>query len=357
MKAVYFHLVGGAAGDMLLASLIDLGCPLSYLKKELNKLPLKFQIQTKTLRGKFHVPRKKLIFKGPRLKTHKEISKLINRSRLDKDIKKKALGTYEALAKAEAKVHKEKGEVHFHHLGEIDAILEICGFYLALKYLGIEKIYVSSFPLDKPAPATLEILKGKNINPVNCGYETITPTGAALLKEAEQPKGGIQFYSYGIGWGQFNENDYLVAFSCQPSTEKERIIKIETNIDDMNPQAFESIFDALYASGAKEACIEQVIMKKTRPAFVLNVLCAPQDFMKMKQILFEHTTTFGFRYQEYLREILPSQFIYKKTKLGRVKFRKALAGFKKETPEYGDCLKLARRHSLSLLEVYRRLGS
>ncbi|UCG35245.1 MAG: LarC family nickel insertion protein [Candidatus Omnitrophota bacterium] len=355
MKAVYFHIVGGGAGDMLLASLIDLGCPLSYLKKELRKLPLQFEIQTKILKEKHHVPRRKLVFKGPTLKSHKEIATLINKSRLDREVKEKALKAYEILASAETKIHKKKGEVYFHHLGEIDAILEICGFYLALKYLGIDKIYVSSFPLDKPCPATLGILKGKNINPVNFGYETVTPTAAALLKDAQQISGGIQFKSYGIGWGEFNESDYLVAFSCEIKAEQERIIKIETNIDDMNPQAFETLFDALYSGGAKEAYVEQVIMKKSRPAFVLNVLCAPQDFLNLKQILFEHSTTFGIRYQEYLRQILPSQFIYKNTKLGRIRFRKSLDGLKKETPEYSDCLKIAKKHNLSLLEVYRRV--
>jgi len=251
MKAVYFHIVGGAAGDMLLSSLIDLGCPLSYLNKELKKLPLKFEIKTKTLKGKYHLPRKKLTFKGPNLKSHREIATLINKSKLSQDIKKKALGAYGILAKVEAKIHKNN-KAHFHHLGEIDAILEICGFYLALKYLEIDKIYTSSFPLDRPCPATLEILKGKNINPVNFRYETVTPTAAALLKEAQQISGGIQFESYGIGWGEFNESDYLVAFSCEAKTEQERIIKIETNIDDMNPQAFEVLFDTLYAGGAKE---------------------------------------------------------------------------------------------------------
>lgn len=354
-KSIYFHLVGGVSGDMLLSSLIGLGCPLSYLKEEFKKLKVNFHISEKPIKGRGHFPKKKLSFKGERFTYYKDIVKKIKNSLLGRDIKDRALKAYEIIAHAEKKIHKNNvSSLHFHHLGEIDALLEVCGFFLALKYLAVEKIYVSSFPLGLPAPVTLEILKGKKILPVDFGYETVTPTGASLLKEAEYKEDRFNFIKSSIAWGDCGDNDYLAAYMFEGGESSDKIIKIETNIDDMNPQIFESLFDALYKKGAKEVFVEQVIMKKNRPAFVLNVLCLPQDFLGIKEVIFRQTTTFGIRYKEYSRDKLPYKVIYKNTEGGKIRCRVSV-DFKKETPEYEDCLKLARRLNIPLLEVYDKL--
>ncbi|MCK9573241.1 MAG: LarC family nickel insertion protein [Candidatus Omnitrophica bacterium] len=357
MKSIYFQLVGGAAGDMLLYSLISLGCPLSYLKKELKKLKLNFDLKLSDLNSS-HAAAKILDFKGESDLSYKRIENLIKASKLDKEIKEKALKAYEALFNIERKIHNVKdNDFTFHHLGEIDAILEICGFYIALKYLKINNVRVSSFPLSNPSHATLEILKGKKVNIVDFGYETVTPTAAVLLKEAEQSDSSFDFERCSISYGKCGEKDYLVAYllSGQLGIEKDRIIKIEINIDDMNPQVFEHVFERLYASGAKEAYIEQVIMKKTRPAFILNVLCVPQDFEKMRNIIFSCTTTFGMRYNEYSRDKLKYNFVSKKTRFGKIRFRVSSGSFKKETPEYEDCLIASKKLNIPLIEIYRHL--
>jgi uncharacterized protein (DUF111 family) len=124
----------------------------------------------------------------------------------------------------------------------------------------------------------------------------------------------------------------------------------------MNPQIFEPLFAKLYKNGAKEVYLEQVMMKKTRPAFVLNVLCLPDDFSKIREIIFSHTSTFGIRYQEYLRDKLKYKFTYKNTKFGKIKFRVSEPPFPKERPEYQDCLKAANKFNLPLLEVYRQIN-
>lgn len=354
-KNIYFHLVGGSSGDMLLSSLIGLGCPLTYLKEEFKKLNVNFHISEKRIKNPLHFPKKKLSFNGERFIYYKDIVKKIKLSRLDKDIKDKVLNVYGIIADAERKIHRDKTcNLHFHHLGEIDALLESIGFFIGLKYLNIEKTYVSSFPLSLPAPATLEILKGKRINPVDYAYETVTPTGAALLKDAEHLQQDFSFIKSSMAWGHCGEKDYLVAYIFEGQVSNNKIVKVEANIDDMNPQIFESLFDILYEKGAKEVYIEQVIMKKSRPAFVLNVLCSSHDLSRIKEEIFRRTTTFGIRYNEYLRDKLPYKFIYKNTKLGRVKHRVSPA-FKKETPEYEDCLKIAKKLNIPLLEVYDKL--
>ena len=368
MRSIYFQLTGGAAGDMLLSSLIGLGCPIKYLKKEFKKLKISFGIRLKDSKSG-HASNKKISFLGKLNLSYKEIVKLITASRLDKDIKEKVLECYAFIFNIEKKVHKIEGnDFKFHHLGKIDAILEICGFYLALKYLQIENVYVSSFPLSFPCSAVLAILKGKNVKIVDFDYETITPTAAALLRDAEQFGRYFSFEKSGVAFGDCGEKDYLIAYfsnerrrSAERSgaspkgtkdeghiIEQDRIIKIETNIDDMNPQVFESLFEVLYKAGAKEVYLEQVIMKKSRPGFVLNVLCALDDFIKMRDIIFSHTSTFGIRYQEYSRDKLKYKFVSKRTKFGKIKFRVSQKPFYKETPEYEDCLRIARKLNLPL---------
>lgn len=356
---------------MLLSALIGLGCPLSYLKDEFKKINLDFNIKLLAIK-KGHVPAKKIIFSGDTNLSYKNIIRLIKNSKLDNKIKEKITKAYQEIFDIEKKIHRiKKKDFHFHHLGEVDAILEICGFFLALEYLKVDNVFVSPLPLDLPAPATLEVLKHKKINMVNFGYETITPTAAILLKETMQIDRSFNFSKFSIAYGDCGDKDYLVAYLTDQRTkpacrqagtedqrleiEKDKIIKVETNIDDMNPQIFEQLFDVLCRTGAKEIYVEQVIMKKTRPGFVLNILCAPDDFPKIRDIIFSHTSTFGIRYQEYCRDKLKYKFIYKNTKLGKIKFRVSEPPFKKETPEYEDCLALSKKLNIPLFEIYRNL--
>ncbi|MDD5585229.1 MAG: LarC family nickel insertion protein [Candidatus Omnitrophica bacterium] len=366
MKSILFHLIGGASGDMLLSSLINLGCPLSYLKKEYKKLGLPCALELETVKGAHHKSKiirfKEITSRRTDLR-YQEIVKLIKNSRLAPAIKDKALSVYKLLFEVEQKIHKAKSnDFRFHHLGELDAILEICGFFIALDYFKVENVYISEFPLSVPAAATLALLKGKKVRVVNLDYETITPTAAALLQNAKQEDACFGYNKAGIGFGEAGEKDYLVAYLLdqRPKTEGRRlgiehdeIIKVETNIDDMNPQIFESVLGALYKAGAKEVYLQQVVMKKSRPAFVLNALCAKADFAKIRDTLFSHTSTFGIRYQEFSRDKLPYTFIKKKTKFGPLTFRVSRGSVKKETPEYEGCLAIAQKRKMPLIEVYR----
>jgi len=342
---------------MLLYSLVGLGCPLAHLKKELKKLRIAFDITLKKIENTHH-ENKRLEFSGKLNLSYLDIVRLISKSKLGKDIKDKALKSYRDLFEIERKIHGAKGaDFKFHHLGKLDAILEICGFYIGLKYLGVDEVCVSPFPLSMPARATLEILKGRTINVRDFGYESITPTAAILLKDAGVMQNDFDLAKCSVAFGKCGQGDYLVAYLIkQNKTEKDRIIKIETNIDDMSPQLFEQVFDRLYSCGAKEVYLEQVIMKKTRPAFVLNVLCSPEDFSKIRDIIFSHTTTFGIRYREYSRDKLKYTFVSKKTRLGKIKFRVSCAPFKKETPEYNDCLLASNRLKIPLIDIYRSLA-
>jgi len=359
MNTIHFDIVGGAAGDMVLASLIELGCPLSYLEKELKKLRFPFTLQRRRI-NLGHFKGTKLIIGGSKKKlTYQGVIKALNQSRLTKEVKEQAKAAYRDIFLVEKRIHGVRGNnMAFHHLGEIDAILEIVGFYLALDYLKAEDIFVGAFPLSNPAPATLNLLKGKHVTIVDFGYESITPTAAVLLKSAQQEGGVFSFKKYGLGAGTYHERDYLIAYlSVSSPYDKDTVIKIETNIDDMNPQIFETVFDALYTAGAREVYLEQVIMKKSRPGFVLNVLCTKDNFEKIKEVIGEQTTTFGLRFQEFHRAKLKSSIISKNTPFGKINYRVSQGPVTKSTPEYEDCKKAAQRYKISLREVYQRLTS
>ncbi|MCM8786811.1 MAG: DUF111 family protein [Candidatus Omnitrophica bacterium] len=359
MRAIYFQLIGGASGDMLLASLIDLGCSILYLKNEFRKLNIRgdFKVENKKVD---HYVTKKIKFIGANINySYRNIVKIIKNSNLKETVKTKALNVYSKIFDIEQKIHHQKSkDFNFCHLGQIDAILEIVGFFVALDYLKIQKLYVYTFPIDLVKPATLKLLEGKKIKLVQAGYETITPTAAALLMDAEQNESIFNFKKNSFAFGNFGIQDYLIAYLIEDSAsdiEKDTIVKIETNIDDMSPQIFESLFEELFKNGAKEVYIQQVITKKSRPAFVLNVLCKYEDFMKLRDTIFLNTSTFGIRYQIYNREKLKDIFIYKKTKLGNIKFRVSKSQFKKMLPEYRDCLEISKKLNIPLIDVYRNI--
>ena len=353
MNTIYFHLVGGAAGDMLLGSLIELGCPLAYLKKEWAKLDLEFEVSYKKLPGFHHGPAKKLEFRGPAFKRYSDIKKTIGKSRLKPAIRTAALAVYGKLAAAERKAHGTKGEAHFHHLGEIDAILEICGFFIALDYLKVTACRVSVFPLSRPAPATLEILKGKQICPADFSWESVTPTAAALLCGSKQAVAGFQYEKSGFGWGACADMDYLAAYLSADELGQDEIIKVEVNIDDMNPQAYEPLMEGLYKAGAKEVYLQPVIMKKSRPAVVVNVLCAEGSLAAVSRAFFSHSTTFGLRFTPYHRFKREGRFMVKDTKWGKIKFRVSKQG--RQMPEYADCVSAAKKFNTPFLKIYNSL--
>ena len=164
---------------------------------------------------------------------------------LDNGTRRRILGSFEYIHNIEARIHHiKKDKLRLEHLGRFDALWEISGFFAGLKYLGIDNIYLSSLPLSHPAPATLELLKGKQIRMIDLGYESITPTAALLLKDAYSTQRPFSFSKYAFACGDYGEGDYLTAYLASGGRFiSDRVIKMEATIDDMNPQVFEILFD------------------------------------------------------------------------------------------------------------------
>ena len=310
-----------------------------------------------------------------------EIRALIERSDLNPNVQDKALKIFGAIARAEAKIHHSTpDEVHFHEIGGLDSLLDIVGVAWCLDYLGIEAVYASALPMSRglvecahgtmpvPAPATLEILKGAPWTPTDITGELVTPTGAGILGALCQnygvaPAMTMDVIGSGAGtkeaWGERpNLLRVMIGTASAPSELKglewETLSLLETNVDDMNPQLWEAVFEALFEAGALDVWTTPIAMKKGRPAQLLSVL-APSTDAALNAIL-RHTTTLGVRVQSVKRAALPRAIATVETRFGAVRVKVASwpqGDVRRAHPEWEDVKARAVEHSVSAREVYQ----
>lgn len=385
MRIAYGDLIGGVSGDMFVGALLDLGLPLDRLRAELKKVPtLRFDIRSRkktihSLRAsQFQVTCPKQ--EAPR--SWKQIRDLIKRSKLDAGIKSTSSEIFAALAAAEAKIHGVPiDQVHFHEVGATDSVVDIVAAAVGVRELAIEAFYFSVIPLGHgmipsahgllpaPGPATLELLRGLPVIGVDIDAETVTPTGAAIVRTlgkqfANQPAMTIENIGYGAGKKEFAERPNLfriILGRADSSASLEEMLVIETNIDDMNPQLFDHVMDRLFAAGARDVFLAPIQMKKNRPATLLSVIAEPRHRQKLSEIIFKETSTLGLRYHPVSRMILKRETKKVKTRFGAVtvKIIEQLDGTKRAAPEYDDLKRIARANNIPLKllhdEVARKL--
>lgn len=330
MRVAYFDCSSGIAGNMVLGALVDAGLDLNYLKKELNELRITHYALrvTKTKRGLLRGTLLEVLAKPEHHHRHlKDILKIINKSKLSKEVKQLSSRIFKRLAEAEAKVHGEPIEhVHFHEVGAVDAIIDIVGACIGIEKLGIEEIYCSPLPngrgkiihahglLPNPAPAAAELMKGVPTYGIGIKGELVTPTGAAIITTLAESFGDIprmEVESIGCGAGTTNLPipNLLRVFigEARLPTEHDAILQIEANIDDMDPKLYDRAIRKLMKAGALDASVQPIRMKKKRAAIKLEVLCKPDDRDKLLDAIFTETTTIGARI-----------FLVKREKLKRV---------------------------------------
>jgi pyridinium-3,5-bisthiocarboxylic acid mononucleotide nickel chelatase len=197
MTILYFDCFAGVAGDMILGALIDLGVDVTWLKKELGKLPLTgYDIQVTKVKCN-HIAATDVTVRVTKEQHHRslsDINEILTKSTLDEKVMTRSQNIFYNLGRAEAKIHNvDIEEVHFHEVGAVDSIVDIVGSVIGISMLGIDSIYCSPLPLGHgfvscehgllplPAPATVELLKGVPVYSVDRKQETVTPTGAAVL--------------------------------------------------------------------------------------------------------------------------------------------------------------------------------
>jgi len=371
----YFDCFSGAAGDMILGSIIDAGLPFGKLKRELKKLPLKGYALKKVVekkRGIGGVDIKVAISSDIHDHCHrsyKDIVRMISSSRLNFRVKKLSLAIFKTLAEAEAKVHGRRvREVHFHEVGAVDSIVDIVGSAIGFDHFNFSAIYASALPMTKgwvvcqhgriplPAPATAEILKRIPVYQSPVRGELVTPTGAAILKTVVDkfgfnPIGEIDKIGYGFGDHQYKDLPNCLRLIVGRG---EPIVVIEANIDDMNPQLYEYVIERLMNNGALDVTLRDVLMKKRRLGVCLQCLCRERDRKKVIDTIFKETTTIGVRYYPVSREILERKTVKVSTKYGKINVKISLLNGRilNVSPEYEDCKRLARSKGIALKKIY-----
>ncbi len=381
MKVAYFDCFSGISGDMTLAALLDAGMPLSRLRAELKKLNLGGYTLSSTRTSKCGIAARKVDIKIAKSAAHghrsySDIVKLIQRSRLADTVKRKALDIFDVIARAESRIHDTHvDKLHFHEVGAVDSIVDICGAAIGLDYFRIDSVCSSAVntgsgsvvtahgTLPVPAPATSLILLGAPTYADGPAVELTTPTGAAILKATAskfgpQPPMKVNKVGHGAGDKNFADRpDILRIFigETDDSLKEERLIELQTSVDDMNPQTYSVVSDQLFAAGALDVVIAPVIMKKGRPGNVLTVLCSPRKSVELERILFIHTPTLGIRRREVDRVSLPREIVKVKTAYGTiaVKVGHIPGGGTKQAPEFESVKKAAYRHGVPHETVYR----
>ena len=306
-----------------------------------------------------------------------DIEHIINNSDLSEKVKKISLDIFGHVARAESKIHnKPVGEVHFHEVGAVDSIVDIVGAAICIEYLNPEYIIASpvemgggfvncahgTFPV--PAPATLEIMKGKPMKLGAVPFETATPTGVAILvaladEFAETLSFTISKTGYGIGHRDTEIPNVLRVCLGEMSEHAQSVktvdaVVLECNIDDMNPELYPYVMERIFAGGADDVFLQTITMKKSRPAILLSTLCPPEKLRDIEHILFTETPTLGIRYHHVKKSVLNRNFENMDTPWGAVRIKKAYyeENVLKEKPEYEDCAAIARKNGISISKVY-----
>ena len=299
---------------------------------------------------------------------------MIERSALLPAAQDRARQLFHRLGEAEAAIHQIPVEkIHLHEVGALDSIIDIVGAVFAIDWFRADRIISSPlnvgggmvnsahghFPV--PAPATVKLLGGAPVYSSGVQSELVTPTGALLVTSyatsfSPVPAMTIGQVGYGAGDrdlpGTPNVLRVLVGESTdQPHTE--RIVVLQSEIDDMNPQLFGLVMERLYTAGALEVFFSSAQMKKNRPGTLLTVLARPEQREELSAIVFRETTTIGVRYHDVLRERLEREIVAVETPLGSVRFKVARLGdtIVNAAPEFEDCLRIASERRVPVKDV------
>jgi uncharacterized protein (TIGR00299 family) protein len=328
------------------------------------------------------------------------IRELIRSSALPEPVVRTAIRAFELLGESEAKIHNVPvGQIHFHEVGAVDAIIDIVAASAGIHALAAERWVASPlnvgggmvdcahgrFPV--PAPATADLLRGLPTYSASVQMELVTPTGAALLRALVEEKGltfgpqpAMAVENIGYGAGTRNPANFpnVLRLSVGEATDvrvpepsrlhrdgwdeqhsnghhhrSQTVTVLETALDDTSPQLLAHVAETALKMGALDVMLTPVIMKKGRPGTMLTILCDPAESEALQQLLLRETTTLGIRIREDRRACLDRSFITVETRYGPVKMK--LGSLNGETlnanPEFEDCRAAAASHGVAVKTV------
>lgn len=420
MRIAHFDPVTGASGDMILAALLDAGLPLDELRAGLASLPVPaFRLDTEEVTSG-SLRARRLILEIPDQATHRHLPQvlaILRGGKLPAGVVANAERVFVRLAEAEARSHGIPLEkVHFHEVGALDAILDIAGACLGLHLLGVEEVRFSALrvgtgevntahgKIPVPVPAVVELTRGLPIVRTDIAGEILTPTGAAILTTLGRPaeageamvaeavgvgagtkelpgrpnvlrvtlgqtaavggagEGGAMGAAgagaaAGVGDGEAAAIGVAASVFAGAPWNADEIEILETNLDDMSPEALPTVLERAMAAGAVDAFVTPILMKKGRPGQLLTVLAPPEKAVDVARVLFRETTTFGIRRRRSPRWTLARESCEIVSPWGpvRVKLGRLGDGTVRVAPEYESLREIADRTGTPLLEVYGRV--
>lgn len=413
MRTLYFDCFSGISGDMTLGALLDIGADEKVLLEGLEKLKVdgyRIRIEKKLKNGIAGTDFSVLLVDQEEHEHHdhhhddqhhhhdhdhehehshaghshehsddhvhrnmSDIEKIINDSGLSDKVRQLSLKIFGLVAEAEGRIHgKPAGEVHFHEVGAVDSIVDIIGTAICIDDLGVDRIVFSSLPLSRgfvrcqhgvfplPAPATLEILKNVPVYYTDVNFELVTPTGAAIARGLADEFGmvgeqEVERIGYGLGKKTYEIPNVLrvILFNSKKKI-SDKVMEIETNIDDMTAEQLGNVMDRLFEQGALDVFFTSVLMKKNRPGTKLTVICRQDRKDVLVEVLLRHTSTFGVRFSHLDRTILDRETVAVDTAFGsiRCKLGRLSGELLKYSPEYEDCKAASEQSGRPISEVY-----
>jgi pyridinium-3,5-bisthiocarboxylic acid mononucleotide nickel chelatase len=395
MKTLYFDCFAGASGNMILGALVALGVAENELIEQIKLLDVSdFEIEF-TTKDKSGIAAVHAEVRVPHEHAHRhlrDIEKIINDSRLDEKIKRRAIAIFRKLAEAEAKIHDiDVQKVHFHEVGAMDAIIDVVGACVGFQMLEIEKFVCSKiqvgsgfakmahgrFPI--PPPAVAELLQNAPIYSTDIEGELITPTGAAIIATVcdefgKIPEMRIEKTAYGAGTRDYKDFPNALRLilgkvsslksqvpsrthSDHRSPTTDHLLLIETNIDDLSPQVLGFVMERAFELGALDCWFTPIQMKKNRPATLVSILCDEGKREVLTELLYTETSTLGVRVSRVERDCLPRETVKVETEFGAVavkiaRFRDKIVNAK---PEYDQIREIALQSKKSLREIEREV--
>jgi uncharacterized protein (TIGR00299 family) protein len=399
MRVAYVEMIGGASGNMLLGALIDAGADPDAIERALRTIPVAgWQLErSRTIKHgiaaayvDFDLPGEDcrpgdMAAHGRHLS---DILEIIGRSALSAWVRERAGAIYRRLGEAEARVHGSNVDaIHFHEVGQIDAILDVAGVCVALELLGVERVMCSPFPLGRgsiamhhgrypnPPPATAELLRGAPTQPLDVDGELVTTTAAAILATlvtdpGVRPAMRFERLGYGAGRSDFSIPNVtrvvvgeLVVGAERPGDlaaagdlASDEVVVLETNIDDMSPQAFELALERIFTAGALDVWTAPIAMKKQRPAVLLSALAPATAAAACARAMLRETSSIGVRTRCESRFTLAREIVRRLTPYGEVRTKHVRApdGIR-TTLEYDDVARIARERNVPFAHVVDEL--
>ena len=317
------------------------------------------------------------------LHTHRnihDIYAIIDASAMTDKAKSLARKTFQVVALAEAKSHGLPiEEVHFHEVGAVDSIVDICAACILIDQLGIDQVVVSEMyegrghvwcqhgVIPVPVPATLNIVTahGLSLKLTDNEGEMITPTGAALaaaLRTRETLPDRYQILKVGVGSGKkdFKRANILRSYLLEDLQEEQQgqedIWLLETNLDDTTGEALGYTMEKLLEEGARDVFFTSIFMKKNRPAYQLSVLCTETEVAAMEAIIFTTTTSIGIRKVKMERSVLSRRMTSIDTPYGKVQVKAVLYhGVEYYSPEYEDLRRILKNGKITYKALYEEV--